>query len=487
MNVEIDWTYVYPHETHLAPLEIVELLAVSSDLPDLLVTRHYLSSSDVYHFGMNGVFIPLTDLIRKYAPDIANALDATDGHVFRDRLTMPDGHIYSFPYVELCPYCEFPMMMWISSEWLASSGNEIPSDTVGLKQVLSDFKILDGNDNGRFDEIPLVGVSASTTINPLGFIMNAFVYTKIIGEAPFLYRDGALIKFAANTNEWRDGLTYLRELFDEGLLVYVEPSGVDYQTLINGNQLPETVGSFAASWNGIRYASRDKHLFYREIPIPELSSYVPVAPLQGPKGLPQATFFPPSMWYTSHITETGDKKSAEIARLVNWWFIDPVPHNFLCKDFWLEGEDWRYANAKEQADFSINAYLMGEPASGNITYDNGWNFTCFARWETEAVMPVRAAIDSDLSELLLSAATKLMAPYKVDKYMPADLVFADHDALRELGRSVAQAVLRWSNDFIFGRREIDDDADWREYSMALADAGLEEYVRTWQSSFDRRK
>ena len=75
-------------------------------------------------------------------------------------ITAPDGHIYSFPWIEelgagkesIHSVNDFP---WINVEWLNKLGLKMPTTTEELKQVLIAFKTKDPNGNGKADEIPM--------------------------------------------------------------------------------------------------------------------------------------------------------------------------------------------------------------------------------------------------------------------------------------------------------------------------------------------
>ena len=56
-----------------------------------------LSDNAILTYGVNqGVFIPLEDYFEKYCPNISAILDLPG---VREKMTAPDGHIYTIPYV----------------------------------------------------------------------------------------------------------------------------------------------------------------------------------------------------------------------------------------------------------------------------------------------------------------------------------------------------------------------------------------------------
>lgn len=93
-NVHIDWTcYVtdqFPDKKNLA-------LAQFGNLPDGLFTAG-MNDYDLLRYAKQGIVIPLENLIDKYMPNLQAVFEAYPE--YRVMCTAPDGHIYSFPWIE---------------------------------------------------------------------------------------------------------------------------------------------------------------------------------------------------------------------------------------------------------------------------------------------------------------------------------------------------------------------------------------------------
>ena len=472
-GIHIDWEQVLHSEFY----NRLAVLVASESLPDLLVAQYLLSKARVLEYANQSIFIPLNDLVERCAPDIKRALDSEEGQQFRERLTMPDGEMYSFPYIDYCYHCQYSRKMWIYQPWLDRIGLPVPDTTDEFRIMLREFKDRDANDNGTDDEIPLLGVAEDWyKTNPLVFVMNAFIYTRLRGDSALLVLDNKEVRFVADTDQWREGLAYMNRLYADSLLRFktFEEAREDVK---NG-----LVGVFP----GTSYT-----VFGSEEP-----EYQPIAPLKGPAGLRQATSLPPSMWFTSHITSAAGDKADTIAHLINWWFIDPIKNNYLCEDYWIEGIDWRRLDETERmkwiAEDGLPAETMfipgGEPASGSITFDNGWFRSCFARWETRAhaaVIADGAEVPTDERGRLMIATRDLMEPYRVDYSLPPDVLVTDYDEFTEIGVAVRHYVMEISLEFIRGDRDVDDDGEWQEYIAGLKEKGVDKYVRIWQDTLDK--
>ena len=97
-------------------------------------------------FGMEGAFVPLNDLIERYAPNLTRILD--ENPVIRNFITAPDGNIYHLPTIP-DGLVEGGRAWFIRQDWLDLLGKDHPQDVHELEAVLFAFR----------DEIPaLIGV-----------------------------------------------------------------------------------------------------------------------------------------------------------------------------------------------------------------------------------------------------------------------------------------------------------------------------------------
>jgi putative aldouronate transport system substrate-binding protein len=130
--------------------------------------------------------------------------------------TAPDGNIYGLGAYTECFHCSYPNKMWINTEWLKKLNLEEPKTTEEFKQMLEAFKTQDPNGNGKADEVPLSGSTEDFGVRIIPYLMNSFVYDddrNYLNLTP----DGK-VESAAIKPEWKEGLTYIKSLFDAGLI-----------------------------------------------------------------------------------------------------------------------------------------------------------------------------------------------------------------------------------------------------------------------------
>ena len=159
----------------------------------MLIPHGTLTAQQVYTHGRNGTFLPLNDLIDERMPEYKQRL-AEEPEVV-DRLTMPDGNIYSTVDLEAnCFHCQYSVKMWLYKPWMDQLGLEWPDTTEDFYNVLKAFKTQDPNGNGKADEVPLIGATTSWRTDPFGFLMNSFIYTvmpqHLSNYGSFLERNG---------------------------------------------------------------------------------------------------------------------------------------------------------------------------------------------------------------------------------------------------------------------------------------------------------
>ena len=140
---------------NLAPYALqVEKLGIALNTGDYadVIAGWLLGTKDIIDLGMGDqTFLPLEDLIAKYAPNIEEVLNIPG---VRDSMTLPDGHIYCIPYVVGEPEATFKP--YINQVWLERVGMAMPTTPEELKAVLIAFRDQDANGNGDpSDEIQI--------------------------------------------------------------------------------------------------------------------------------------------------------------------------------------------------------------------------------------------------------------------------------------------------------------------------------------------
>ena len=162
-NVHIDWTCFvtdqFSDKKNLA-------LAQFGNLPDGLFNAG-MSDYDLLRYAKQGIIIPLENLIDKYMPNLQAVFEKYPE--YRTMCTAPDGHIYSFPWIEQLGSGKEAIQAigdipYINKKWLDYLGLEIPTTTDELEQVLLQFR-------DHADELEKE-FSIEGAVIPMSFIIN---------------------------------------------------------------------------------------------------------------------------------------------------------------------------------------------------------------------------------------------------------------------------------------------------------------------------
>ncbi|MEK3888747.1 extracellular solute-binding protein [Bacillus sp. FSL K6-3431] len=205
------------------------LVLASNDYPDAFYSAR-VTAADLSKYGKQGVFIPLNDLINKYAPNFKKLLDENPD--MRKGLTMPDGNIYSFPSFYDPSF--LPMLIgtpiWLKQEWLDHLDMKEPETTEEFYQFLKAVKDTDLNGNGKADEIPYSGVGTGALIDQLKGAWG--LGTRGLGHRFVdINPDTNELRFFRTNDKYKEVLEYVHTLYKEGLIdqeIFTQDSNQQY-------------------------------------------------------------------------------------------------------------------------------------------------------------------------------------------------------------------------------------------------------------------
>jgi putative aldouronate transport system substrate-binding protein len=208
-GIHIEWE-IAPYAVQTEKLGIA---LSSGDYCDV-IAGWILGEQHLIDLGMGDqTFLPLEEVFEKYSPNIMEVL-AKPG--VRDSMTLPDGHIYSIPYVVAEP--EVFYIPYINAKWLDNLGLETPTTPEELKEVLIAFRDNDANGNGdATDEIPFSGDPNNLDISKFAGWWGVDAAGQKNQFPYFALVDGELT-FGANTEAYKTMILYFADLYKEGLI-----------------------------------------------------------------------------------------------------------------------------------------------------------------------------------------------------------------------------------------------------------------------------
>lgn len=201
-NIHIEWIEI----PESAWTEKINIMFSTDSMPDVILgpvdtTKYYEQ------------LLPLDDYLDTYAP-ITSAYFETRNE-YPQMLIAPDGKIHGLPTGDEAAVNAIDSQFWINTDWLEKVGKDMPATPEELKDVLIAFRDQDPNGNGLNDEIPFTfreltgwGDGLENFFGPWGVVENGYhVFTK-----------DKTVVFSAKEQGYYEALSYLHDLYKEGLL-----------------------------------------------------------------------------------------------------------------------------------------------------------------------------------------------------------------------------------------------------------------------------
>ncbi|WP_420888794.1 extracellular solute-binding protein [Cohnella candidum] len=458
-----------------------QISLASGDYPDAYMLTAYIdqfTQGDILKYGKQGVLIPLNDLIDQYAPNIKQALDSNSD--FKAFATAPDGNIYGLPAYAQCFHCSYPNKYWINTKWLDQLKLPMPKTTDDFKKVLEAFKNQDPNGNGAKDEVPLSGSTEDYGVRIVPFLMNAFVYDD--DRNHLMLKDGK-VQSAAITPEWKQGLAYIKSLYDEGL--------IDPGAFTQNNEAYKKIGEHGdtqilgvgAGMHPAIFVNIDKGN-------KNSKDYNPVPPLTGPNGVSLATHDGGGVSPGAKFAITNKaSKEAQIAliKLVDYMFTPEGQTNGASG---MKGIDWTDPAPGDKAlGEGVQPKVKPIPAvEGEAPHNAGWSGMAHFYMPKEyrdSWVQGDDIYDSANYERRLYQATLQYQGHEPKDLFPIWSLWVDPATTDEV--SILQTNIRTYIDqntlqFVTGNKSL--DKDWDSYVKGLQDLKLDRYLEILQKAYD---
>jgi putative aldouronate transport system substrate-binding protein len=458
-----------------------QISLASGDYPDAYLLTHYIdqfSQADLLKYGKQGVLVPLNDLIDKYGPNIKAAMDKYPA--MKTFNTAPDGNIYGLGAFTECFHCSYPNKMWINTEWLKKLNLEMPKTTEEFKQVLEAFKTQDPNGNGKADEVPLSGSIEEFGVRIIPFLMNAFVYDD---DRNYLNLVDGKVQSAAVTPEWKEGLTYIKSLFDAGL---IDPGAFTQNAeafkKIGENGDAEILGAGAGMHPAI---------FINIDPGNTRSAhYNPVPPITGPQGASFATHDAGGVSPGAKFVITNKaSEEAQIAliKMVDYMF---TPEGQTNAGSGMKGIDWSDPVEGDMAlGKDVKPLIKQIPmADGEKPRNAGWSGMGHFFMPKEYRDTFVQATDiyaSNGYERRLYDASLLYQGHEPKELFPIWSLWIDPSEIDEaslLQTNLRNYIEQNELQFITGNKDL--NKDWDAYVKGLQNLKLDRYLEILQKAYD---
>ncbi len=475
-NVKFEWTVTTYDATSAA--EKRNLSLASGDYPEVFMLIPWVdqfSQIDLLKYGQQGVILPLNDLIDEYGPNIKAALETYPD--FKAMATSPDGTIWGLPQLIQCYHCSYANKMWVNRRWLEEQNIPMPTTLEEFRDMLIAFRENDANGNGVADEV-LGGAIMDYGTRPIPFLMNGFIYDD---DRTYLYLNEGAVDTVANKQEWKDGLAFIKSMYDEGL--------IDASTFTNNADAYSALGNNATAQMLSAGAGMHPWIFVECGDNADPSycvDYDPMPPLQGPNSA-YSTLIPNMVPGATFVLTNKASEEVQIAaiKIVDYMFSFEGAMNGI---FGVEGVNWREPVEGEIANNRdvepLYTTLAPDPETPNNFWGAGaqyYNPIEFRdAWVTSDDIYTQAGYERRLQE-----ATDLYAGHESPDLFPfwqvwPDPAVADEQAL--LRQNITDYINSSALAFVTGSMNL--DTDWDAYVQGLDALGLARYLEINQAAYD---
>ena len=481
-NVKFNWTTTTYDNTDAS--EKRNLALASGDYPDVFMLVPWVdqfSQIDLLKYGQQGVILPLNDLIEQYAPNIKAAMEKFPE--FKAFATAPDGTIWGIPQFIQCYHCSFANKMWVNTKWLKALNIPTPVTTEDFRNMLIAFQEQDANGNGQPDEV-LGGAIMDYGTRPIPYLMDAFIYDD---DRTFLIlNDEGKVDTVANKPEWKEGLTYIKSLYDAGVL--------DESAFTNNADAYSALGNNANSEMLSAGAGMHPHIFVNcfgaEDTTPYCYDYDAIPPLVGPDGTQFASYLPNTVPGATFVLTNKASEEVQIAaiKILDYMFTFD---GHMAGIMGIKDINWRDPLPGEQANNQSVEPLYKLFQNDPATVNNYWGAMAqylddVAIRDAQVQSPDIYTQDGYEHRLLL--ATDLYNGHESPNLFPFWLMWPD-PAVADEQALLKQNINNYinSNTLAFVTGSLSLDTDWDSYVQGLNDLGLARYLEINQAAYDAYK
>jgi putative aldouronate transport system substrate-binding protein len=459
----------------------LNLLLNTGEYPEVIFST--FTATDLVKYGATEkILLPLNDLIEQHAPNIKSFF--AENPWVKESITSSDGNIYGIPSIDsgakgiVAGTIEYKL--WFNTTWLDKLGLKSPTTTNEFRDVLRAFKTRDPNGNGRADEIPLTGAYGTWAADPYLYVLNAFGYY----HTSNIMLKNDRFSPVANQDYIRDGLVYLKGLYDEGLLDSASlTQTLNQMTALGGNPDAVIVGSFTAGHfaMGVDINNMERSVQY--------STLLPLTGPTGYRGIPSNSELEQPTAAAFVITDKCKNpalaiKVADLMSTMEWanrfqngrrgvGWTDADPGTFGPDG--VTPAKYKYISLNK-SEFAVNNDILI------------WSIRLLEPdWRAVYQMTGSLYDVPNYEERLISEVRKQM-PYIADVQVVPPLAYTENAAARlsQVQTAVGDYVTSAFVEFITGRRSL-DNAGWNTYKQDLERLGYSEYVSIMQNAYDARR
>lgn len=447
------------------------MVMAGDELPDMIWdVGGYIQS-----WANEGALVELTEFYEN--PDLAkniNKVEEITGVKMKDVLGDANGHIYAVGKSSIDEFAGY-RSLWMYEPWLQELGLEIPKTTEDYYKVCKAICEADCNGNGKKDEIAITGNGLNEWFN---FLMSAFVYAH---DSNYMFLENGKIGYAYTTEEWKEGLKYIRRFFEEGLI----PTDILTQDWDQWRTQMFDEGPVAFSFVWFYYDGANTEIG---------KNYHGITALEGPDGVSRVQSGIEDTQVGALITT--DCENPEAAFLVcDFMSSEEIAISQRFGERGVNWDFWDEADVEDKALYSRNDGKDGEISF--IAYDDAsyWGDSApqtagylqhgpFIIWSE--LYSSRAAINDGSNPINdeYNALKNEMKANQVDEvinYIP--MTQEEKDEIADVKTTLSTVVKEYTSAFLAGTKDI--DSEWDEFQNEIEKIGYQKVLDAYQTAYNR--
>jgi putative aldouronate transport system substrate-binding protein len=417
----------------------------SKNMPDLVFT----TVSDAKRYGMDGLFIPLDELLERHGKNILRAIEEEG---IEDDMRALDGKIYFFPKISL----QQPEPFMVRRDWLEKYDLKTPQTLEDIYNMLHVFKEKDPAGNSQ-----TIPYGSHMFNDPSISYLNAF-YRAFTVDKDFMLKGDRMVWGPAQP-EMKQAMKYLNRLYSEGLLDNEAP-------ILAKKQWEEQVA--AGRVGMIVYSSVRTDYFTRIFQ--ETDSEAKMVGIPPPTGIDGKKHVAPMPRFSADFCMAVTRDTAHAELIVQFFDYVFSPEGRMIVSYGVEGDTYEMVNGKPV--FTEKMYRQ----------EAGWNMFVKAAigGRRIACWPYDDAMIQQLRGTLSLEALEVTWPY-VDP--PTPILNFDQNELNII-EAAYSGLKDKTGDYLlkFLIGELSVDTSWDDYIADLNQSGLDELEEAYNSAYERR-
>ena len=420
-------------------------------LPDALFKAD-LTVQETIEFLAAGKIIDLKPYLAECAPNLWALLNANPE--WMEAVTLPSGEIAALPAID---ELQFNNAMWINRNWLLKAGLKVPTTAQELTEVLRTFRDKDMNGNGKMnDEVPLT----FSSLWDLRFLAHAFGIN--VNDYYVTMDEAGEVSQILTTDENRAFLTWLHQLWEEGLLDDSGFSGLRDMSINNDEDAPIVYGVILSSTP------------VELIPAASLMDYQLLDPFVYEDKQVYRDLTGDIVRGTFAITSACEDPAA----LLTWVDYLYTEEGFILAEAGMEGEEFAW-NDDGTWLWETTSELLVDSVLPEATIRSGVSIPCHAS------VAFQQKIDDAATAYVINSLARLKSfdslPYPL-VYLTAEQQQRVNELIWNIGK-YAEYQMVW---FVTGDVEL-NDATWQEFCDQVKALGVDEMVSIWQTAADNQR